>query len=294
METSATPQTAVRAAFSALIDYAGLFPPAGLNMADAVAEYAAARGGAHAWMLGRFIVPSSRLRELLDALPAAEPAFPLSVICDRGFSAPLLAGIRAKETRVRIEALEIPAEPQSIDARADALCAARLGDLPAYVEWPRGEAWMQDLDSVMRQLHDSGLGAKLRCGGVTQEHFPQAEDIAAFIASAAASNVPYKATAGLHHPIRHFNAESGLLMHGFMNVLFASVLACQGASKEELTAYLLREDAASVRFDDDCFQWGDRRVDCAAIQSARLQAFVSYGSCSFDEPVEDLQALGVL
>ena len=61
-----TTSAPVRAAFESLIDYAGLFPPAALPMAGAVAEYAEALRGEHAWMLGRFIVPASRIAELGD------------------------------------------------------------------------------------------------------------------------------------------------------------------------------------------------------------------------------------
>jgi hypothetical protein len=52
-----------------LIDYAGLFPPASLDMAAAVANYDSYSRSEWNWILGRFIVPVARLGEFEEALP---------------------------------------------------------------------------------------------------------------------------------------------------------------------------------------------------------------------------------
>ncbi|MGA8535489.1 MAG: hypothetical protein WB615_15380, partial [Candidatus Tumulicola sp.] len=222
---------AVRAAFDRLIDYAGLFPPATLSLEEAVAEYAAERRGAAAWMLGRFIVPASRLDAIAQTWESRHQAaaLPLSVIVDaagdprRWFASlqqVLAAVARARNDlpQVHVEALEIPLPPpasarETFDAPVGQLGAAldRAGvrDLPAYVELPQHERSAELLEGAMRALARARLNAKLRCGGVVADAFPPVAGVAAFIAAAAADGVAFKATAGLHHPVRHRDAATG-------------------------------------------------------------------------------------
>ncbi len=314
MSTSVAVRPPVRAAFRALIDYAGLFPPAGLPMREAVAEYAAARHGAPAWMLGRFIVPVSRGPELLDALRerADEPPFALSAIVDaapdprRWFDAlqarlQETAGLRASRAVV-VEALEVPLPPlatmrETFDAPLGQLGAslerAGLRDLPAYAEAPRGPGWRERQSEIMAATGRARLGAKLRCGGVTAQAFPSVEEVAAFVAAATAAGVAFKATAGLHHPVRHVDAATGFAMHGFLNVLASAAFAadCVG---DELVRVVAEEDPDAFWFDDAAFGWRERRIDAPGLEAIRARGFAAYGSCSFKEPVDDLVALGVL
>ncbi|HUA09745.1 MAG TPA: hypothetical protein VMA98_10765 [Candidatus Acidoferrales bacterium] len=254
---------AVRTALERLIDYAGLFPPAQLPMDGALAQYERARSSAASWMLGRFIVPAARLAEV--TMP-----FELSVIA----TPQAFEGVaRAREHGARVGALEVP--PAAGAAALAAAQAARTGlsDLPMYVEV---------LDtSEIPAIAEHGLGAKLRCGGLEPSAYPSVERVAAFIAAAAASNVPFKATAGLHHPVRHFNAAAGVKMHGFLNLLVAASRAGE-ASLPELAAIIAEEDPSALSLSDE-----------AALRQARAR-FVGYGSCSFDEPVDDLRALHVI
>ncbi|HTU81659.1 MAG TPA: hypothetical protein VMF61_05995 [Candidatus Acidoferrales bacterium] len=307
-------RTAIRAAFRALIDYAGLFPPARLPMHEAAAEYAAARNGAAAWILGRFIVPASRARELLgavDALGVATP-IPASVIVDadldprRWFASAQavlhdVAELR-RDRRMRVEALEIPVPPlatkrETFDAPIGQLGAlldrAGLSDLPAYAELPRGDGWLELLEPAMAAAARARVGAKIRCGGVTAAAFPTPAEIAAFVAAANASSVAFKATAGLHHPVRHLDAASGFVMHGFLNVLAAAALAPE-LDAAALEGVVAEEDPGAFAFDEGGFAWRDRRVGVERLSAARAGAFVAYGSCSFAEPVEDLTSMRLL
>lgn len=59
---------ALQSLLTGLIDYAGLFPPAGLGMDAAVRNYGSYVSGEDAWMLGRFIVPAARLDEYSEAI----------------------------------------------------------------------------------------------------------------------------------------------------------------------------------------------------------------------------------
>jgi hypothetical protein len=302
MTTSTALRASVRAAFAALIDYAGLFPPAKLPMAQARAEYESARARPQAWMLGRFIVPATLLAGSDDASDA-----PLSVITDG--TVDLLERLAAmRHAGSRIEALEIPiansisplrtvlSADEILDATGELeadITTVGLRDVPVYVEIPRAGPWWPMLPAVMNALARMQLRAKLRCGGLTADAFPTVDDVADFIAAAAHDGVPFKATAGLHHPVRHVDSATGFTMHGFLNILAAAALAPR-LDRETLARVVAEEDATTFAFDDTSFAWRDQRIELDAISLARREAFVSYGSCSFSEPIEDLTALGIL
>lgn len=303
-----------RAALARLVDYAGLFPPAHLAMAPALEEFDAARAGEYAWMLGRFIVPASRLQELLSARSPSEAKerIALSVIVDAqsdprswlnsaqaAFGA--IAGVRAGAPQVSIETLEIAlprlaTQRDSFDA-AIGQCAmlteaAGLRDLPMFVEIPRDGRWPGILPDAMTALARFRLNAKVRCGGLTDDAYPVPDELAAFIAAALQSGVAFKATAGLHHPVRHYNRSANVAMHGFLNILIAAASALD-AQPETLAGILAEEDPAAFVFQPNELVANGRHFTPVEIQRARA-AFVSYGSCSFSEPVDDLTALAIL
>jgi hypothetical protein len=314
MTMSAATAPAVRAAFTQFIDYAGLFPPAKLDMAPALAEYAAHQKGPYAWMLGRFIVAASRIPELLAALPPAEP-LELSVIVDAGTDSRAwlsrvqstlasLSELREREPRVRVQALETVLPPlqtqrETYDAAvgqfAAALKQAELHGVPAFVELPRDARWRSELSSALYAMSRHRLGAKLRCGGVTADAFAGVEEVAAFIGSAIREHgIAMKATAGLHHPVRHVDENMRVIMHGFLNLLAAAALAREGADDQLLHAVIASEDQKQFVFDERGLSWSGRSVSVEQLQATRAHGFIAYGSCSFDEPVGDLQALGML
>jgi hypothetical protein len=305
METSVALFPSVRSAFSRLVDYAGLFPPAQLSLAQATAEYRAAQRGAHAWMLGRFIIPATSL----TSSPQTGDG-PFSVILDGGSDpAEWLVSIGARigavaalrEKGVAIEALEVPlpaaftadrAPDEPLQRLRDRLESAKVSDLPVYVEFARRGEWKAVVERAMSAAMHAGCGAKLRCGGLTAEAFPSVDDVVEFLAAANAARVPFKATAGLHHPVRHVDAASGFTMHGFLNILAAAALAPR-AGRPLLQRVVAEEDPSALHFEDAALCWGDERIDLGELESTRRTAFVAYGSCSFSEPVEDLTALGV-
>jgi hypothetical protein len=309
MTTSAkTDAPAVRAALQQLVDYAGLFPPAQLAMAAALDEYAAARSGSFAWMLARFIVPASRVHDLLELLPLDGEPVALSVIVDAGSEARTwlanvqralsqLRALRSSENRVRIDALEIALPPlstqrETYDAAIGQFAAAvrqdGVSDIPAFVELPRDARWSGELNTALYALARHHLGAKLRCGGVVAQAFPSSAEVAAFIASAIGEyTLPMKCTAGLHHPVYHHDAALDVMMHGFLNILGAVAASRAGASRDELATIIECTDVERLRP-------GAPGLSAEQIQNAREKSFIAYGSCSFSEPTGDLQALGVL
>jgi len=261
-----------RPALERLIDYAGLFPPAQLPLGEAVEEYEQARASATSWMLGRFIVPAARLDALREIRTGAEPR-ELSVIAAPGaFDA--VAGVR-REGWATIGSIEVPLGDASIADCARQLRKAGLADVPVYVELARGRLEMDEL--ALR-----GLRAKVRCGGVDPAAYPSVGELAAFIVAAVTARVAFKATAGLHHPVRHFNREAGVTMHGFLNVLLASAAAGR-VERAGVERILAEEDPAALVLRDE-----------AELARARRERLISYGSCSFEEPVADLRALHIL
>jgi hypothetical protein len=234
------------ALFARLIDYAGLFPPAALPMAEAVRGYDRYRRGEHAWMLGRFVVPAANAHEVPSD-------FPLTVLGDAPFD--------VVETKEIVEA----------------------NGRTVYVE-------TNDLATIP-ELARRGLRAKIRTGGVTADAFPPVDFIAQFIRACRDHGVVFKATAGLHHPLRcvkpltyEANAPTGT-MHGFVNVFMAAAIADR--AEEVLTA-------SDFSFDDDAASWRDVRVSTEEIATMRRTLATSFGSCSFEEPIADLKELGWL
>jgi hypothetical protein len=269
---STVPTTVARRELLAgLIDHAPLFPPAGMGLRDALAEDRRARAGAEAWMLGRFVCPATELRELVEVAGGAHalPALSIVVDCD------VKEGLgEAAASGARVELVELRARRP--DHLREAVDRALGGHVAIYVEGA-------DPGSL-----GQGLGAKVRCGGATADAFPPPEAVAAFVAACVRAAVPFKATAGLHHPIRHVEAETGFPMHGFLNILAAACAAhAEERGEGELTALLAEEDPDAVLA-------ALGRFDVAAVKATRASLFHAYGSCSFAEPVEDLKALGLL
>lgn len=324
----------IRTLLTGIVDYAGLFPPAKLDMTPTVRKYAAHRAGDHGWMLGRLVVPASRLAECAEAIEraSAEPG-PGEVWGGVWRISALVSG--AADRKKFHEDLDVAhafneeyaprdddpeaAEPEddaplpegmpallvdSIETRAD-----NADDIDAAIQIiPEGlQAFFEiPIDKDPRGLitalaGEPGIGAKVRTGGVTADAFPTSERLAAFIAACAAAATPFKATAGLHHPLR---AEHRLtyepnpprgVMFGFLNVFLAAALAqSERVSPGMLVPMLEESSAEAMKFSDLGWAWKSTRLDNTRLARARETLALSFGSCSFDEPVDDLRALGLL
>lgn len=252
----------LRVLLDSLIDYAGLFPPASLSMPEAVRKYESYRESEHAWMLGRFVVPAARLGEVPIEIP-------VSVLAE-GTEFPDVDVIETKAS-----------------SAADIEQIARVrGARTIYVEIPD--------DSLIDALGRQGLRAKLRTGGTTADAFPSVQKMACLIQRCAESRVPFKATAGLHHPLRcekpltyEPNAPTGT-MHGFLNVFLSAALP-QFAER-----ILVEENPRAFAFDNAGAWWRDRRITVEELTRVRTHVAISFGSCSFEEPVADLKEIGWL
>ena len=298
MALEITRRDARRRALAGLIDYAGLFPPASLDMAAAVTEYREVRRSPDAWLVNRFICPAARLTELAGALVASMTPgeAPWSLVVTAAAGDERTVGDFSSEMgrSARVEAVEMPLPPEA-DVAAVIGCL-RSFDRMIYFEVPWGSGAEDGLDLLARAREESGraLGAKIRCGGTTPDAFPPVEAVASFLAAAARHPLPVKATAGLHHPVRHVDPVTGFTHHGFLNLLVAAALAHRGAGEDELAAALADMDPVAFSLTAAGLTWRDERFSADDLEGMRRDGFVGYGSCSVSEPVADLTALGVL
>ncbi len=288
------------------IDYAGLFPPAGLDMPAAVRNYAEYRTSPDRWALGRVVVPAARLGEFESA--AAE-LLPRAPALDAWQLAVLLGSAGAEELHSLGEfncrhAAEgaAAASGDVVEFKADSvesierMMATVPRYLTAYIEVPI----QRDPAELIAAVARSGGRAKVRTGGVTADAFPAPGDLAGFLRACISAGVPFKATAGLHHPIRSSyrltyepDSPEGA-MYGFLNVFLAAAWLREGMSDADAERLLQERSAESLRFTGSGVEWRGHRLDLASIERTRAEGIVSFGSCSFTEPVGELRALGLI
>jgi hypothetical protein len=293
----------VRAFFASIIDYAGLFPPAKLPLADAIRSYADYCAGPDAWMLGRFVMPAVRLGELDPHIHLFSPRSPLRLsVLGRGgeTSEAFRAGIVAD-----LEDVYALRDRHGADVVVDAyevnLPSIVIQDLAAEgLQWPAGmsafcEASPDGGAPSLSAVGDTGAGFKLRCGGLDAAAFPDPARVAHVIEACRDNELSLKFTAGLHHPIRHLDGDLDTNMHGFLNVFGAGVLAHALDLDEHQVREIIEDEAtASFGFDEQGFGWKQYRATTDEVIAARRDFVVSFGSCSFDEPRADLRAMGLL
>jgi hypothetical protein len=291
----------------ASIDYAGLFPPARLDMAAAVANYASYRDGPHAWALGRFVAPASRIAEFESAaaslLPPSPSPAPWRVAALLG--ADPAADIRELgELNCRHAAVgEGAVAADVVEGKADSVEAVErlLGRVPPYLQAYVEVPIVGDPAPLVAAIARAGGRAKVRTGGITPNAFPATADVIRFIRACLSAKVPFKATAGLHHPLRAdyrltYEPDSARgTMFGFLNLFLASAFMAAAGLDDRQAGLLLEErDRDSIHFDDSGVEWKGRRVGVDAIRRSREGGIVSFGSCSFTEPIGDLESLGLL
>jgi hypothetical protein len=293
-----------------LIDYAGLFPPVALDMATAARNYAAYRRSEASWMLGRFICPVARLeefeREVAEFLPRDAEAgwWKLSALAGENLEADLIRInsfnrrhiISEQTAAVMIDTVEIKS---STIAEIEAAMRVMHPTLACYIEIPIANA-PQVLAGLIKAIASAGARAKARTGGVTADAFPSSLDLARFIKACADAEVAFKATAGLHHPLRSVNKltyqpdSATALMHGFLNVFLAAAFAQSGMGVEQLEELLEERSPDAFQFDSGGVRWRDEMIASGQLQNARNLFAISFGSCSFEEPIEDLRRINLL
>lgn len=287
--------TAAHALMSHLVDYAGLFPPAGLDMITAVRRYREYLAGEDRWALGRFVFPAAKLAEFETAFEEMccgehEPVWRLSVLASADASHDATAAADLPRGAMTVESIEMKAGTAQEAERY--LSNWELG-IPVFVEFPP-----QAVEAMLPVLARFGACAKIRTGGVTAEAFPTIEVVADFLLACAHQRVAFKATAGLHHAVRaahkltYETNSARATMHGFANVFLAAMLAWRGAKKQAVMETLALAQARTFNFNEESVQWLEFEAGVDEIATTRRDFATSYGSCSFTEPLEEARRLG--
>lgn len=323
---------------TSLIDYAGLFPPAALDMKSVVANWQRYTQGPQAWMLGRLVVPISKLDELHHCLQDAQLPGPgqdpwrLTALVGENLDADIDRIFEFNRQHASVPEGPEPKPGDEHDAPDDDDESSNVNDLsdvmggvfidaielkaptaasvdaamkviPEQIEpfFEVNATGPNDIRGIIAAMAGTGARAKIRTGGITHDAFPSARSVARFLAACSAADVPFKATAGLHHAVRGefpltYEPECPRgTMFGFLNVFVAAAFIRSGRFNEADAVQLLEEvNPKTFVFDNAGLTWRDRRLDAARLARARETFATSFGSCSFEEPLADLRTLGIL
>ena len=300
------PAASLRALLTHSIDYAGMFPPCNLELESALKKQADYVRSDDAWMLNAFVLAVGQFDAAKQLLSQFDPQRPLRVSA-LGPRTKNAADFREEleETAASIRSFSVHNVdlvsvvqlemflPHDVELAFLKEVRAVIGNLPTFWEAPpeRMERTIALLAELNSDVDKPTFGFKLRTGGVTADAFPTSQEIAKALVTPATHQVPIKFTAGLHHPIRQYRDEVQTKMHGFLNVLGAAVLAAEHKWDAHQTAVMLEdENAESFSFDDEFLAWREWKIDIKPLKNRR-KFVISFGSCSFDEPREDLQVL---
>ncbi|MFB3903904.1 MAG: hypothetical protein ACE15E_10655 [Acidobacteriota bacterium] len=328
--TGRMPTAGLRALLGNSLDYAGFFPPARLTLDQATKNYAGYSRGPDAWFLGRFVCPVHRLAELdpyvslfshsvpllISALALPIPTWRESIPRLEESLDLILRFQRSHAPRVRVDSVEIALPPDSeglrglveirelIPAAANVVEQSGVSDVTPFFEVTASDWFSQGpaaIDSIARHnqawtgVHCRPAAFKLRTGSVRAEAFPSIDRVAFVINACAGTGVRLKCTAGLHHPFRHYDGSVATTVHGFLNVFAGAVLVhARSLESSDLPSALEDDQRAHFRFFEDGLAWNDACADIDQIESARRDLIVSFGSCSFEEPLKDLEKLDIL
>ncbi len=268
------------------VDYAGLFPPASIDLQRSIENYALYRCGEDAWALGNLILPVSALADFEQRTGAAD--LPVSVVLA---AAPEqdLQRINHGSTPYQLFECKLPATKRIAPIMSRLPAGARI-----FFEVELGST----SGDMLCAIQSAGASAKIRTGGIVSSAIPSPRDVAHFISQCARIRLPFKATAGLHHPVRsqyrltYEERPPFGTMHGFVNLIFAAALLYFGASEAEACAVLEETEQQAFLFGSDRMRWRDYSVTTEQLADARKHFFAGFGSCSFVEPVEESRALG--
>lgn len=320
---------------SDIIDYAGLYPPSELPLEEAFSKYLSHIEQKEAWMLSKFVVGTGLLSELItliDAEPESPSPFKITLVGAAsddvdGFKKVIDNTVEAIENalaftakKIRVSTLEIKVplvclkDENSSDLQAaigyavQSMAKSKLLPHQIFFEVPGFDFDIKYAKELVQGIHRhnewlesnekenySFSGFKIRCGGVEAFQFPPTDYLAEAISFSRQNDVPLKFTAGLHHPVRHFNDSVQTKMHGFLNVFGASLLSySKKLSEAELLEILNDENASNFSFRKSAFSWKTHSISLEELHMFRSLSVTSFGSCSFDEPVEDLQELNLI
>jgi hypothetical protein len=265
--------------FCGLCDDAALFPPGNAALGDAVQAHVAFADAPYADMVGPFVVSAISLHSLAEHTRACREMVQIVVTASVPAIQRTLADVDGM-TGVRLTALDIAlgqemAAGQVVPTIRNALAGR---EVTVYVEVPRDSR----RNAVVRELAAGGLRAKLRTGGIKADLYPDERELAGSLVALATAGVPFKATAGLHHAMRNTDPQTRFEQHGFLNLLVAAQAASEGAPVDTVARILAERDPAIVV------------AHVAKLDAEVRTAFRSFGTCSVNEPRDELIELGLL
>jgi len=293
-----------------LIDYAGLFPPSKLEIRPSLKKYAEYIISTDKWIMSQFIVPVSRLHEIpTDLMETFSEDFPLTLsiisadiineidmvnhFLDTHQNKTIFSGYESRISDLSTFSQNL------LDVRQ--LCNNQKLNFNSFYEVSPSNNWISEMNETVSKIsafnteYKANVGFKLRCGGVEAQMFPAAENIAHTILACRNANLSMKFTAGLHHPVRHYNESVKTKMYGFFNIFIGGMVAHKYKLElDALIEILVDENPDNFTFDENGLNWKDYFISNSEIQTYRDKSFISYGSCSFNEPRADLQKLGLL
>ncbi len=279
--------TAVQALLHGAIDYAGLFPPAGLDLEATVRNYAAYRAGRDEWALGKLVLPGTKLAEFADRWPHYIAEWPISLLLGSDYDTEMRLAV---DVGLGLDMVEC--RPAKLEDIAE-IRRRMPSDGLLFVESSEGCA----LQELIAAVVDAEACAKVRTGGVVAEAIPASSTVAAFLVACAQRRVRLKATAGLHHAIRGeqrltYEPQSATAcMHGFVNFFVAAAAAYEGANQAEIAEILNDGERRNFSANSDGLAWRGRIFSSEAIRKMRDRFAISFGSCSFEEPIAEVRAM---
>ena len=270
---------AIPALLWGLVDDAAVFPPGNASLPDALTAHARHRSAWYTDLVGPLLLPYSALPGL-----AGTPLPRIGVVGDTGLAdvPAALGGSDGSWTQLEVAAAKRGEDPQP-GLRRLLGAAGMRPDLDLYAEIPLTGGLRGALDTVAAaRAAGVRIAPKFRTGGLAAELFPTPVELAAVICACRDRDLPFKLTAGLHHAVRHTDAETGFVHHGFLNVLAACLAAVTGAEVAEVADVLASTDPGSLA----------ERTRAGRERPRPL--WVGFGSCSIAEPLADLTALGLI
>lgn len=320
----------LRTLLDGILDYAGVRPPAALSLTQALQSYTEYRDDPKAWMLSRFVLPVRELSDLTEHQRRLSQGTPyrFSLLGTGGPEQEAFLDAFARDLdvieqfdvayggRLRADVMEAPlpdvlvgADPATLDdffSEVDRrLVQAGTAKLDLFFEVPMRPSAAEGLPALCAALAEhnskqavparSEMGLLLHCGGREPSDVPSTEHVAALITACYRAGVAFKATAGLQSPIRHYDDGLDTEMHGFLNLFAAAVLAAEHRLPAEHVETILREDIANnFRFEKEGLSWRNLNVSLDGIRHAREHLALSFGSCSYEDPIDNLRDLDLL
>jgi hypothetical protein len=264
------------------IDYAGVFPPARLSLTEAWEKYARHLEGGESWIIGSLVSPVDLLLGT-ESIPE-KAAFSLTVIPRRGETEEVwrsqLAGDLGRvrlflETHpaVILSGLEIALPPANDPSSLLEEVLPLLEEYRTFFELPAGERLVERVRLATMALnhhHNSKWGLKLRTGGLDPNAFPTTHVVAEVLAGVRDRQIPLKFTAGLHHPIQHWDDNLKVARHGFIDLLMAGLLGhAYHLPRENIEAIVRDEKSSNFTFNDGVARWLDLPLRAEVIRELR-------------------------